>query len=111
MKKKILAAALATALTVSCFAGCGESETGTVTEGTGEVKLGDTGGLELPLDTKNTELSFLVCSSKENLNDSYVLQKLRQVTGINVQLMVFPSATIEEKRKVMIASKDIPDIM
>ena len=108
--KKIIAAALAAVMAASCLAGCGSSDNST-TGTNSNVKLGDTGGLELPLDTKNTELRFLVCSSKENMNDSYVLQKLREVTGINVQLMVFPSSTIAEKRKVMVASKDIPDIM
>ena len=108
--KKIWAFVLAGVIAISCFGGCKGGNEDTASKGI-NVKLGDTGGLKLPLDNNNTELTFLVCSAKDKMNDSFVLQKMREATGVNIQLLAFPSATIGEKRKVMIASKNLPDIM
>lgn len=109
MKKYIVMVLLA-AITLSCLGGCGE--TAQNPSGAAEVEeIGDTGGLELPFTEDNTEIKWVVSSSYTNLNDTYVLQKLRQLTGVNIQLQVLPTATVGEKVKVLVASRDIPDII
>lgn len=78
----------------------------------GTVKLEDTGGLKLPLDDKNTELTFLVSTDlTDDLSEKYVGQKLQEITGIRLKFMQLTNSTVKNKLKVLLASRDIPDII
>lgn len=109
--KKFWAVTMAMAIFAAVLTGCGQ---GTGTESTGDIDvatLGDLGGLELPLDDSNTKITWLVASSVDGLNDKYALQALREITGVNVQLEVYPLSTINDKVKVLFASKNLPNII
>ena len=110
---KWMAAGLSAALAVSMFSGCGNSskvDVGTMTSEEIAKFEQDAGGLKLPLDKNGTTITML-CDTSLDSNDSPVLKELRRRTGINVQLIQVPRATIGEKAKVMLASKnDMPDI-
>lgn len=111
--KKWMAAGLSAVLTVSMFSGCGNSsevDVGTMTSEEIAKFEQDTGGLKLPLDKKGTTLTIL-CDTDKDSNNSIVINELRRRTGINLQLIQVPRATIKEKARVMVASKDeMPDI-
>lgn len=109
MKRKI-AMLMALMMAASLFSGCGEEKDAGVQSGTA-FEVGDTGGLTLPLDDSNTKISMMVVSSKDGINDKLVFQKLREITGLDIEVMAFPNATAGEKLKVLMASKNMPDLM
>lgn len=109
--KKIMALSLAAVMTVSVFSGCGKKETITSALFNPDLKLEDTGGLELPLADGTEEITWSVDCSETDLNDSYVAKKIREATGVNLNLLAFPESVAAEKIKVLIASKDLPDIV
>ena len=73
--------------------------------------IGDTGGLHLPLTTKDETVTWAVASSVTNLNDLYFKKRLQEITGVNVQIEAYPTSTIQEKIRVLAASKKLPDIV
>jgi len=109
--KKIITFALCIILTVTLFAGCRNNSYENLSLYNPDIKVGDTGGLKLPLVKENTEITWSVTSANTGLNDSYYVKKLREITGVNVQLNIYPSSTAMEKINVLIASKNLPDIL
>jgi len=110
--KKVLCLALAVVMAVSLFSGCSENKKTTISAiYNPDVKVGDTGGLELPLTESEEKVVWSVTSSQTNLNDSFVVKRLREATGVNLELLVFPSASAKEKINVLAASKSLPDIV
>lgn len=110
MKKRIIAFGLS-ALMCLPLAGCGGGGTNTIFNEETAEKLGDTGGLKLPLTNKSETVEWSITTSNENFNESYVAKKLREVTGVDVQFRIVPSASAKEKVSVWIASRDLPDIL
>lgn len=109
--KKVLCLFLAVVLTAGMFAGCGNNNQSSSEFYNPDIKVGDTGGLKLPLTNSNDKIVWSVCSSNNNLNDSFVVKRLREVTGVNLELMIFPSSTQKEKLNVLAAANDLPDIV
>ena len=111
--KKTLLVLLSVIFTVSMFSGCEKSERtyeGSMYDPEVAKKLESTGGLKLPLDTKNTVITTVV-SSEYNLNESYFAENVRKATGVNLQIDAAPSSTMSQKLRVLIAGGEIPDIM
>lgn len=112
--KKFMMLLLAASLTVTAAAGCSKETKDTEENGAAEISLenlGDTGGIELPIDKNNTKLTWVVCSDVENINDKLIVKKIREITGIDLQLEAYPASTISDKVKMLIASKKVPDII
>ncbi len=110
--KKILLFGLSILMVISTLSGCGEkNEKLTSSLFNPDLKLEDTGGLELPLSDGTEEIVWSVDSSLTDLNDSYVAKKLREATGVNVQILAFAESLAAEKIKVLVAAKDLPDIV
>ena len=107
--KKALSLILAVIMAVSVFAGCQDSENSQIYNP--DVKVGDTGGLKLPLTDSTDKIVWSVDSSITNLNDSFVIKRMREATGVNLELLIIPAATSAEKIKVLAASNDLPDIV
>lgn len=109
--KKALALLLVASVAGAVLSGCGGKEKGSsnaLYDPT--IKVGDTGGLELPLCEDEREIEWLVSSSHDGLNESYVINKLRGITGINVQLNVVPGQSYAQKIATLVAAKQLPDI-
>jgi len=109
--KKILSVLLSVICIVSLFAGCTNNTNENLSLYNPDIKVGDTGGLKLPLVDKDTEITWSVTSSTPDLNNSYFAKKLREITGVNVKFDVYPSATAMEKINVLIAANQLPDII
>ncbi len=110
--KRIISLILSLVLLLTCFAGCSkETYTGTLFNEETVKKLGDTGGIELPLTNEDVTVTWQVVSSENNLNESWFIKKLEEVTGINIELIVMPSSTKVEKLNAMIAGGDLPDVI
>lgn len=113
--KKTLLAILAIAVVLGCFTGCEEEvkelSTGTITREELKAFEEKAGGLDLPLDDKGTTLTVMVASDLSDLNESVGVTELRRRTGINLDLLAVPTATLADKAKVLLASKqNMPDV-
>ncbi len=109
--KKTLCLLLTVIMAVSLLAGCtgGESTANEVYDPT--IKVGDTGGLKLPLTKEPMTITWQVVSSETNINDSWFMEKLRGITGVDVQLIIMQASTVNEKLQALIAGGNIPDIV
>lgn len=117
MRKTVAALALilCIAMSMSLFTGCNENK---IIEGTNVTKaeldpekIGDYGDLKLPIDKKNTEISVLCTTDVTTNNESVIIEELRKRTGLNVQIIGVPTASIKEKASTLIAARDnMPDI-
>ena len=111
--KRVFSLGIAAAMTVALFSGCGKNsdvDLGVMTKEEIAKFEETTGGLKLPLDNKATTITVL-CDTSQDSNQSVVINELRRRTGINVELIQIPRATLTEKSRVMLASKDqMPDI-
>ena len=58
--KKVLCLMLAVIMTTAMFSGCGEKKGANNALYNPDIKIGDTGGLEMPLSETAEELSWLV---------------------------------------------------
>ena len=108
--KKTLCLLMAITMILALFTGCGEN----VSENSPynpDIKVGDTGGLKMPISKTGEEITWSVTSAEGNFNDSYVVKKIREITGVNLKLEVYPASTAMEKINVLIAGGQIPDII
>ncbi len=111
MKKRLTAALLAALMVISLFAftGCKEETKGEAGYVIGEY--GDTGGIELPIDTNNTKIKMIGVTSTINTNDSAIFTELRKRTGLDIEVVAIATASLAQKQKVLLAAKkDMPDI-
>ncbi len=109
MKKKIYFLTVIV-LIISLFAGCSPKTSSNILYNP-DVVVKDAGGLKMPLTEDPVEIRWSVTSAVNTLNDSFVLKKMREMTGVNVQLDIYPSSTAIEKIKVLIAANQMPDII
>ncbi len=108
--KKAICLFMALILSIGMLSSCGKKEITSALYNP-DAKVGDTGGLELPLADGTQEIHWSVSSTVDTINTSYVANKLREYTGVNVQLDVYPTGSAGEKIKVLAASKKLPDIV
>lgn len=132
MCKRYFAIFLAIFFILGTLVGCSGSETAktTVTPSTStntdtktdvktdttstDVNLyGDTGGLKLPITTKDkcvvTWLSG--ASSTHKWNDTPFTKEIKKRTGIDLEIQIVPSEVYLEKVNTSLASRDMPNIM
>lgn len=74
------------------------------------AKLGDTGGLKLPIVDKPTTLSIMVVADNTNLNDSMVVKEIEKRTGVKLDVQAYSAQTYNDKLKIVVASGKLPDI-
>ncbi len=109
--KKALFLLMALIMTVSLLAGCtgGQPVANEVYDP--NIKVGDTGGLKVPLTKEPMTIEWQVISQETGVNDSWFIKKLRGITGVDVQLNIMQSSTANEKLQALIAGGNIPDIV
>ncbi|MGZ9586747.1 extracellular solute-binding protein [Paenibacillus marinisediminis] len=74
------------------------------------VDYGDTGGIKLPIVDKPVELTWMVVSATENLQDKMIIKEIEKRTGIKIKLEAYSSATYQDKLRSVLASGKLPDI-
>ena len=112
--KKALALIMSLVMVVALISGCGEKKEQIVSDlYDPTIPVSDAGGLSLPLadGTEKITWSVTTVSDTEQPNDTYFAEKLRGMTGVNVDFIAYPSASAMEKLKVLAASKQLPDIV
>jgi len=110
--KKLLCLAISAVMILTVFSGCGKTEITSALHDP-SIPVSDAGGLELPLSDGTEEITWSVTttSDSEDPDSTWFAKKLRGMTGVNVKLMAYPSASAMEKLKVLAASKQLPDIV
>lgn len=108
--KKAICLLMALIMVAGMLAGCGGDEITSVVYDP-DIKVGDTGGLKLPLTKEAMTMEWQVISPDTSVNDSWFMDKLRGITGVDVQLNIMQSSTVNEKLQAIIASGNLPDII
>jgi len=108
--KKIISFVLAIIMTTAVFSGCTEEKIANdVYDPT--IKIGDTGGLKMPLTKTPMTIQWQVSSSDPDINDRWFMEKLRKITGVDVQLFITQPSNTNQKLQPLIASGNLPDII
>lgn len=75
------------------------------------IKVGDTGGLKMPLVNEPTSIQWQVVSSDPDISDRWFFKKLEGITGVDIELIITQTATTNQKLQTLIAGGNIPDII
>ena len=94
--KKILALVCVLALLLTSFAFAEEDRLG---------------GLTLPLVDKDTTVTLFYGSLYEHTDDTWLFQRIKERTGIQIHPLCFPKDIVSEKMATYIASAELPDII
>ncbi len=71
---------------------------------------GDTGGITLPIVDEPVELTWMLVSETQDLNDSFIVKEIEERTGIKLNIQAYPGGTYGEKLSTVVASGQLPDI-
>lgn len=69
------------------------------------------GGLTLPLVDKDTTVTLFYGSLYEHTDDTWLFQRIKERTGIQIHPLCFPKDITSEKMSTYIASAELPDII
>ncbi len=107
--KKLIALLMVVAMLIGMTACGGNDGKNAVNNGEIDFKIGDTGGLKVPFG--NGETIQMIGTDETNGANKYIYEKLSQITGLNVEPVLIPVSTAQEKIKVLLASGDLPDVI
>ncbi len=107
--KRLIASLMAVAMMVS-LAACGGNEGGTTVIPGLDFEIGDTGGLEVPFGN-GEEIVMYAQDEVGDTSNTYIFDKLSQVTGLNIKPMLVPVSMAVEKIQVLLAGANVPDVM
>ena len=128
IKKKLTAVLLTTALAISALAGCGSASGSSATaentsssSGSGSTEAGaasetaaettSTEGITFPFsETKTYSMLALIPSAESPLEDNISFQKLCEDTNIQFEIQSVLGADLIEKKGLVLASGDYPDV-
>lgn len=120
--KKIVATGLVSAMVLSCI-GCGKKsdtktdsnskDTSKEEEQKDDTKKDDT--QKEPQDQEKKDITFTMLYSDNSLypykKDWYILNKIKEKTGVSLDMTVVPDSDYETKRNVMLSTGELPDII
>lgn len=77
------------------------------------VDIEKTGGLFMPLSSEGTTFSWMLREhpTYPESNDWIVWSELEKITGISIDRIWIPDSNYQDKKAVILASRDIPDFM
>lgn len=101
--KKAGAVVLAGVTLTSILSGCSPKAQQTQSEGTTQSVKEEAGPVSLKAVT-------LVNALSGDFNQMSILQRINEETGVNVQFECIPGTAWNEKKNLMLASKDLPDL-
>ena len=124
MKKRLISLVFVVLLVLSMFVGCGgkgaknndadntKDQTSNETPGTTQTAdYGDTGGLKLPITTKDVRVTWMTSHPNVEFADSPLVKELKKRTGIYLEIQNVPGDVYQEKVNTSLASKQMPNIM
>lgn len=126
---KTLAVTVAVIMAFSIImSGCGEAENagesvGSTSASTAQPETGEQtvngaqdpslGGLELPVTTEEIKYTWMLEQHPTwPVNQDWAnIKKIQELTGVQIEFQPIPAANYIDKKNIMIASRDFPDIM
>jgi len=106
--KKVLSLILAVVMVFSLAACEKDGTTSNVNKNFG-FEIGDTGGLQVPFG--NGEKIVIVGTDETNSNyGTWLFEKMSQITGLNIEPLLLASSSASQKKQVLLASGELPDI-
>ncbi|MBQ4110484.1 MAG: extracellular solute-binding protein [Clostridia bacterium] len=106
--KKTLMWVLSICMAAGVFSGCGKTDT--AESGIDVSLLGDAGGIELPIAEKNVTLKCFIETTVSDLEDKFLFEAIKDITGITIEPVVTTAANATQKLQMLAASKQLPDI-
>ena len=104
--KKLVSFILALLMLFS-FTAC-QNGGGNSAVGKRDFEIGDTGGLKVPFG--NGEEIEVMCIDDVGATNTYIFDKLSQITGLNVKPLLIHKASSSQKTSTIIASGELPDV-
>ena len=93
---------------------CGSCNFSSSATASSESKLmeefNETNGLKLPFTDKPVKLRLLTEGENTELNDTVFTRTLKELTGIELEIMVVPGSIMRQKTQIMFATKQLPDL-
>lgn len=74
------------------------------------IDYGDTNGLKLPIVDEPVELTWMLVSDVQDLDNSFVVKEIEKRTGIKLKIQAYSPGTYGEKLSTVVASGQLPDI-
>jgi len=120
MKKRLISLILVVIVVISMFVGCGGKKSGNnntdqtsneTPDTTQTADYGDTGGLKLPITTKDVRVTWMTSHPNVEFADSPLVKELKKRTGVYLEIQNVPSDVYQEKVNTSLASKQMPNIM
>ncbi len=105
--KKVLSMLLIVCMVIGISA-CGNNS-GKSSNANLSYEIGDTGGLTVPFGN-GEEIRYLGINQTQSTS-TYIFDKLSEITGLNVKLESVPVSSFAEKIQVVVASKNLPEII
>lgn len=93
----------------SIFVGCGSKGSSSATNSEKNININDTG---YPIVNEDITLNAVACVSPTSgdFNEMTMIKELEEKTGIDVQFECIPTNTWSEKKNLILASGQLPDI-
>lgn len=108
-KKRMLAALTAGCLAVTALlTGCGAPKKESSLN-IDKAQFSETNGVQLPLTDKNVTIEVFDYADSD-MNTKLFTQALSELTGITVKITSVPNSAYNDKLKMMLSSKKLPDI-
>lgn len=126
MKRKVLITALVFVFAISALAGCGTASNNSATSTQGKTSLqstaqgttepaenyGDTGGIKLPISKENITIKALMNMENDTpLADTFFIKEVEKRTNIKIVFENLNPGDWNEKKSILIASKNLPDLI
>ncbi len=111
LRKKIAILCLAFIMMIPLLTGC--MDNGGTAKFEGEIDMSqfsETNGLELPIVDEPVKLTAIMSSSVEGIDNKLVLQVLKEITGVELEVIIVPPANYSQKLQMLVSSKQLPDI-
>lgn len=74
-------------------------------------KLGDLGGLTLPLSDEPVTLEWIVISDKTDLSSKFFAQEFKKITNVELKITEVLNTAGDERMATLIASRKLPDLI
>ncbi len=107
--KRLVTLLMAAAMIFS-LAACGGNNEGNGVVSNLDFEVGDTGGLKVPFGN-GEEIVMYAQDDVGDTSNTYIFDKLSQITGLNIKPILVPVSMAAEKVQVLLAGSDVPDVM
>lgn len=108
--KSIIALLMAVVMLFGVLTGCGAKEVPQASEPAQESESKVENPKTEDVEVEKAKITIM-CSSETDLQDSWFIDRLQELTGVEIEMVCYSGSVYPEKVTTRIASNDLPDIM